>query len=214
MTQLVVDAVLFDMDGTLVDSTAMVETLWRHFAVENHADVATVIDFAHGRPSRDTVAKFVADPASIEHWLEWIHTAESEHFNEVTAIPGAVRVARELPSGRWAVVTSALAEPAARRLALVGIPVPEVLIGADDVSRGKPDPTGYARAASLLGAAPGSCVVFEDTEAGVLAGLAAGCAVVVVGSARSDAMVGLPRIPDFTAVQVSAGEQGITLTLD
>ena len=141
MTQLVVDAVLFDMDGTLVDSTEMVETLWRHFAVENAADVNQVIDFAHGRPSRDTIAAFAADPEQIPTWLDWIHNAESEHFNEVSAIPGAVRVARDLPSGRWAVVTSALAEPAARRLALVDIPVPDVLIGADDVVRGKPDPS-------------------------------------------------------------------------
>ncbi len=89
MTRLTVRAVLFDMDGTLVDSTAMVETVWTEFSAANGADAAAVIDFAHGRPSRDTIARFAADATRIDEWNEWITKAEGERFNEVTAIPGA-----------------------------------------------------------------------------------------------------------------------------
>ena len=203
MTVLSARGVLFDMDGTLVDSTAVVETLWTEFAHKNGAPSADVIEFAHGRPSRDTVARFAAEPARADEWLEWIYTAEAEHFDEVTAIPGAVDVARALPSGSWAVVTSALAGPAAQRLALVGLPVPQVLIGADDVVNGKPDPEGYARAARELRLEPSDCIVFEDTEAGLLAGHAAGCQIVAVGNLARIAD-GVPRIPDFTGVSVAS----------
>jgi len=198
-----VDAILFDMDGTLVDSTEMVEQLWSEFAAGNGADAREIIEFAHGRPSRDTVARFAADPSSVAEWNDWIHTAEAERFTEVHAIPGALDVVRSLPAGTWAVVTSAIHHPAVARLEQNGFPAPDVLIGADDVSHGKPNPEGYLAAASALGVDPNRCVVFEDTPAGVAAGLAAGCRVVGVGSAPLEGIVG--RVDDFTSVAVSSG---------
>lgn len=209
MTTLRVTAVLFDMDGTLVDSTHMVEETWREFSRMNHADPAAVIDFAHGRPSRDTIARFSADPLRIGEWIDWITKAEGERFTEVTAIPGALEVVRALPSDRWAVVTSALREPARERLLQNGFPDPAVLIGADDVTHGKPDPEGFLAAASALGVEASACVVFEDSVAGLRAAIAAGCTAVAVGAAPTegdlDGTAG--RIADFTDVAVRVGAQ-------
>jgi len=198
------------MDGTLVDSTEMVEQIWSEFAAANAADPLHVTVFAHGRPSRDTVAKFAADPARIDEWNSWIHTAEAERFTEVTPIPGALATVRALPAQRWAVVTSAIHTPAQERLAQNGFPVPRVLIGADDVLNGKPNPEGYLAAASALGVDPTRCVVFEDTPAGIQAGVAAGCAVVAVGTTEEPGTAA--RIADFTEVSVSLDGDEIVLT--
>jgi sugar-phosphatase len=209
MTRIVTSGVLLDMDGTLVDSTAMVEAVWTEFADENGVDARAVIDFAHGRPSRDTVAKFATDPARVDEWLNWIHDAEGQRFTEVAPIPGALEFVRSLPAGRWAVVTSAIHDPALERLAQNGFPTPPVLIGADDVRRGKPHPEGYARAALELGFEPVDCVVFEDTSAGIKAARRAGAAVVVVGQAKVGRVAA--RIPDFT--EVTAAEFGEELAI-
>jgi sugar-phosphatase len=211
MTTLRAAAVLFDMDGTLVDSTAMVEAVWTEFAHANGVEPSLVIDFAHGRPSRDTIASFAADPDRTDEWLEWIHTAEGERFTEVTAIPGALDAVLAMPSGRWAVVTSALHAPAAERLAQNGFPVPPVLIGADDVTRGKPHPEGYIAAAKALGLEPHDCIVFEDTEAGIEAARRAGAAAVAVGGVTARDIAG--RVADFTRVTVRpAGDGEVEIT--
>ena len=213
MKRLLVSAVLFDMDGTLVDSTAMVEAVWTEFAGANQVDAGAVIDFAHGRPSRDTIARFAVDPSRIEEWNDWIHTAESERFTEVTAIPGALEAVRALPSGSWAVVTSALHEPALHRLLQNGFPTPPVLIGADDVRRGKPHREGFTRAAVALGYEPHDCVVFEDTLAGAIAARKAGCTLVAVGSADLGRVHA--RITDFTQVTFSpAGDGDLFLDIE
>ncbi len=200
-----VAGVLFDMDGTLIDSNAMVEQVWTEFALEHSVDPYDVIEFAHGRPSRYTIARFLPAGESVDDWLGWISRAEAGRFGDVAAMPGAVEVTRALRTDSWAVVTSALREPALARIAAVGISEPRVLIGAEDVTHGKPDPEGYVRAAQLLGRDPSRCVVFEDTRAGVAAGLAAGCAVVAVGAA--DVGVDVPRILDWTNVTVTHGDE-------
>ncbi len=204
-------AILFDMDGTLVDSTAEVEAMWTEFAHANGVDPATVIEFAHGRPSRDTIATFAPD--AIERWETYIHDGEHTRFLTVRSIPGAVEVVNSLRPGSWALVTSALHHPARQRLRVIGIEPPEVVIGAEDVAAGKPHPEGYLAAASALGVAPQDCVVFEDTDAGVCAGLAAGCTVVVVGGVETPATEGLAQIADFSNVRAMSDDSGITLTL-
>jgi len=209
MTRLLASAVLFDMDGTLVDSTAMVEAIWAEFAAANKVDAGRVINFAHGRPSRDTVAKFARDPRRSDEWNAWIHKAEGERFTEVTTLPGALDFVKALPAERWAVVTSAIHGPALERLAQNGFPAPHVLIGADDVRRGKPHPEGYARAAHELGFEPADCVVFEDTSAGVQAGRRAGAKVVAVGHAKVGRVAA--RIADFTQARVEATGEELAL---
>jgi len=189
---------LFDMDGTLVDSTAVVEQIWGEFSAANGVDAAHVIDFAHGRPSRDTITRFAADPSQIDEWNITFSRWEDERFDDVIEIPGARALVAAVPPGRWAVVTSALSQPARRRLAAGGFPEPAVLIGADDVREGKPAPEGYRAAARALGVDPAECLVFEDTQAGLDAGRAAGCAVIGVGEATNASV----RVADLTAVRL------------
>lgn len=213
MTEIRVHAVLCDMDGTLVDSHTIVDEMWTEFAAHHGLDFAEVRDFAHGRPSTATLARFLSEEREIEHWAQRIHAQESTNFDGVGEIPGAVAFTQALPPARWAVVTSALSGPARARLATAGIPLPRVLIGADDVSHGKPDPEGFAQAARNLFIPVRECVVLEDTDAGIEAGLAAGCAVVVVGDNRSAVTEGLPRVDDLTQVEVHVAGDDIVLTL-
>jgi sugar-phosphatase len=213
VAEVTVAGVLCDMDGTLVDSNALVDRMWTTFADELGLEPAEVLDFAHGRPSRATISRYVDTDAAAAQWAERIYSMESTDFDGVVEIPGALAFTRSLPAHRWAVVTSALAGPARARLAATGIEVPPVLIGADDVERGKPDPEGYAGAARRLGLPPSDCVVFEDTDAGIEAGRAAGCTVVVVGSNASEATRGLLRVADMTQVTAAPSERGIVLTI-
>ncbi len=206
---------LFDMDGTLVDSNAPVDVIWNEFSDAHGLDSTEVRAYAHGRPSRATVATYLRDDQQIAHWIDRIHHLEATMFDVVTEIPGAGALVRSLPEDRWAVVTSAIREPARERIGAVGIRVPAVLIGADDVTHGKPDPEGYRAGAAALGLDPADCVVFEDTDAGAKAGLAAGCRVVVVGQGRSETLDALPRVADLTHVTAdatAAGRIGLTLS--
>ncbi|WP_061962270.1 HAD-IA family hydrolase [Demequina flava] len=212
MTILAVDAVLFDMDGTLVDSNALVDVIWNEFSAAHGLDPTEVLAFAHGRPSRATVASYLDDEGDITRWMAHIHHLEGSMFDAVREIPGAASLVSQIPRDRWAVVTSALREPARARIAAVGITPPKILIGADDVQHGKPNPEGFAGAARRLGMDPGRCVVFEDTDAGVRAGLAAGCQVVVVGQGRSEVLDAQIRVDDMT--HVSVRNLGDTLELE
>ncbi|PKQ26524.1 MAG: 2-deoxyglucose-6-phosphatase [Actinobacteria bacterium HGW-Actinobacteria-4] len=210
MVDVEVRAILFDMDGTLVDSTAMVEAMWTEFAVANGVDPRDVISFAHGRPSRDTIAKFAAHASDTDHWLTTIGAWEEDRFDDVAQIPGARALVAAVPEGQWAIVTSALHGPARRRLEAVGFPSPAVLIGADDVVEGKPSPEGYLAAAAVLGVPPEQCLVFEDTEAGLAAGRAAGCTVVAVGDQATASM----RVASLTEVSVEVVGQKLRVTLN
>lgn len=198
------------MDGTLVDSTEMVEQVWTEFSEVVGADPTTVIAYAHGRPSRATIAKFA--PHEAAKWEAFIHLAEETRFGDSIEIPGAAAFTHALPRGRWAVVTSALREPARERLIAVGIDPPEVLIGAQDVVAGKPDPEGYRAAARLLGYDPRDCVVFEDTDAGISAGLAAGCQVVSIGSMHSSHTRVQGQLADLRGVKVELAGAEIVIT--
>ncbi|SFL15343.1 HAD-IA family hydrolase [Geodermatophilus ruber] len=171
---------LFDSDGVLVDSDAVVELSWSRWAEERDLDAAAVLAMVHGRRSADTVALLVEEAARTDA-LAAIDRYEVEDAAGVTALPGAADLLTALPAGAWAVVTSGRQELVTARLAEAGLPVPPVLVCAEDVPAGKPDPAGYARAAARLGLPAGECVVLEDSPAGVAAGMAAGATVVGVG---------------------------------
>ncbi|MGJ5756532.1 sugar-phosphatase [Streptomyces puniciscabiei] len=173
---------LFDMDGTLVDSTALVESTWAGFSERHGLDLPAVLAFAHGRPTRETVHRFVPDAALAAAETRRLVAHEESETTGITAIPGAPELLAALPSGSWAVVTSASRRLAEVRLGAAGLPVPPVLVSADDITRGKPDPEGYLHAAGLLGRAPRETVVFEDSPAGIRAGLASGARTVVIGT--------------------------------
>lgn len=202
MKQFEVSAVLFDMDGTLVDSTAIVERTWTTWALKNGLDPEFIVRFAHGRPTADTIRETA--PYLDAGKEADILLAEEELDPTVSAnIPGALEaVTAAQKYAKWAVVTSASRKLAQMRLKAGGFPEPPILVSADDIVHGKPDPEGFLRAARALGVAPEECLVFEDTPAGLLAGASAGAAV--IGLATTFARHDLPAeivVPNLLSVR-------------
>jgi sugar-phosphatase len=186
-------AVLFDMDGTLVDSDAAVERAWTVWAEEHGIDPAAAIALAHGSPSAPTVRKLLPelDEAAVLTSSARQLQLQYDDLSDVVAAPGAhdviaVLAGRGLP---WAVVTSADARLAAARLDAAGIDVP-VLVTIDDLTAGKPDPQGYLRAAELLGVPASQCLVVEDADVGLDAGRAAGAVTAALRGLDGDMRIG------------------------
>lgn len=177
--QFFVDAVLFDIDGTLVDSTPAVERSWHTLAGEMGLDVGPILAACHGRRAQDTVDEFV-DPGDRAGALARLAELELTDLTGVVPLPGVTSIVAGLPDDRWAAVTSGDRLLMQQRLVAAGLPLPKVLVAAEDVTVGKPDPEGYAKAAAELGFAPRRCLVVEDTPVGVAAGLAMGAQVVAV----------------------------------
>ena len=177
MTTIRCQAVLFDMDGVLVDSTHAVARVWRKWALDRGFDPVKVVRAAHGRPSIDTVRDFLPNADSNAENLE-VERQEVEDLEGVVAMPGARALVTSIPDGRWTVVTSATRPLAEVRLRAAGIPIPKSLITADDIQHGKPHPD--QKAAARLGYPPSECVVVEDAPAGIQAGKAAGARVIAV----------------------------------
>ena len=170
-------AVLFDMDGTLVDSDAAVERAWTTWAAEHGVDAREAVTLAHGSPSEPTVRRMLPhldEPATAIATARQLEL-QYDDLSDVVAAPGAHELLDVLAAQRvpWAVVTSADARLAKARLNAAGIVAP-VLVTIDDIPAGKPDPAGYLRAAELLGVEPGRCLVVEDADVGLAAGRAAG----------------------------------------
>ncbi|MFF2863691.1 HAD-IA family hydrolase [Streptomyces rubiginosohelvolus] len=206
-------ALLFDMDGTLVDSTALVEATWAGFCRRHGLGLAEVLAYAHGRPTRETVGRFLPDPEAAAAETRRLVALEETQTTGIVEVPGARDLLAALPPGSWAVVTSAGRKLAEVRLAAAGLPVPAVLVSADDVTRGKPDPEGYLRAAAALGVPLTDVLVFEDSPAGVRAGLAGGARTVVIGGLTDfDAVTERhPDFRDFTVVPAEPASPGVAL---
>ncbi|OLT55974.1 phosphatase [Corynebacterium sp. CNJ-954] len=178
-----VAAILFDIDGTLVDSTAAVNRAWRAWAAEHDIEADEVLAVCHGRRSADTIADFLpADQVAVE--AEKLEAKETGDVDGVVALPGAAHLLASLPRSLWAAVTSGSQELMRARLGAAGLPVPESLIAAEDVVEGKPDPQGYRKAAEALGVDPLDCLVIEDAPAGLAAGRAAGGRVLAVATSH------------------------------
>ena len=185
-----IEAVLFDMDGTLVDSDAAVERAWRVWAGEYGADPAAVLAVAHGAPAERTVRIVRPDLGDAEVAAAAARQLELQYddLSDVVATPGAheLLAALRLP---WAVVTSADVRLAKARLGAAGISAP-VLVTVEDITAGKPDPEGYLRGAELLGVEAVRCLVVEDAEVGVTAGRAAGATVAALKGIDGDMRIG------------------------
>jgi len=179
-------AVLFDLDGVLVDSTPAVERVWRKWAVEHNRDPDYVVEMAHGRRSVETI-RVVAPELKAEEENLKVEQMEIEDKEGVVVIPGAAQLLRNLPPDRFTIVTSATRPLAAARLGYAGLPVPERYISADDVVNGKPDPEPYLKGAALLGFTPNDCLVIEDAPAGVKSAKAAGMQVIALTTTYSAA---------------------------
>lgn len=196
-----VDAVLFDMDGTLVDSTAVVVRLWRQWAARHGVDPEAVLAVSHGRRGDDVVAEFAPVGTDVPAEVAWLAARELTDQDGIVRVPGAAELLEALTLERVAVVTSATRELAALRMSAAGLPVPPVLVGADEVTRGKPDPEGYREAARRLGVEVARCLVVEDAPAGLEAGRASGARVIAVATTlRPEALEAWDWVPDLAAL--------------
>ncbi|HWE09385.1 MAG TPA: HAD-IA family hydrolase [Solirubrobacteraceae bacterium] len=196
---------LVDLDGTLVDSTAPVHRAWSHFAARHGLDAEHVHRFAQGRPSRESV-RLLVPGANHAAEAEALERAELGDVDGIVALPGAA----ELLSGGWrlAVVTSCSRALAHMRLRAAGLPIPTALVSADDVERGKPDPTCYLLGAARLGVDPAGCVVLEDAPAGISAGRAAGARVLAVRTTHADHDLGDADLIVDDLSQIGRGHDG------
>ena len=177
-----VAAVLFDMDGTLVDSTAAVVRIWHRWAARHGIDPDAILRVSHGRRAQEVMREFAPASLDIAVELDRLEEMERAETEGVIAVPGAAALLGSLPRERWAVVTSATRRLAEVRLALTGLPMPAAFVGAADVAEGKPNPEGYRLAAARLGVDPAACLVLEDAPAGLAAGRAAGARVVALAT--------------------------------
>jgi mannitol-1-/sugar-/sorbitol-6-phosphatase len=168
---------LFDLDGTLVDSRAVVERQWRRLCERLDLDFAAVLAVLHGVRSVDVIRAF-APGADAEAEATLLDAAEQADEDGLVVVRGAPEALAGLPPERWGVVTSGHRALAEGRLLAVGLPVPDAMVCGDEVEAGKPDPEGYLAGARLLGAEPSDCVVCEDAPAGIQAARAAGMAVI------------------------------------
>ncbi|HEY6464654.1 MAG TPA: HAD-IA family hydrolase, partial [Candidatus Acidoferrales bacterium] len=173
IVKLTCKAVLFDMDGTLVDSTAVIERAWKLWAERHGLPFDAVLSFSHGRPGIVTMEHFLPNRDHRDE-LEELGRFEEAQTEGILAVPGAVEIVRAIQDRPWAVVTSAWRVLAEARIIGAGLPLPKVIVPVDEIRSGKPNPEGYLRAAELLGIAPQDCLVFEDTRPGIEAGLSAG----------------------------------------
>ncbi|WP_144711554.1 HAD-IA family hydrolase [Curtobacterium pusillum] len=206
MIDIVASGVLFDMDGTLVDSTAVVEATWTRFGATHGVDPSEILAFSHGRQAIDTVQRFLPDLSLDEQRAiaAGLVAEESASSEGIVEIPGAAAfVDRLLDQGvPVALVTSAPRDLAVGRMAAAGVSLPTAFVPSEDAARGKPHPDGYLQGASLLGVPVEDCVAFEDAPAGLEAAIASGATTLVVGDLDHPVTARLQRVTSFDGVEV------------
>src|SRR5882724_5317310 len=172
---------LFDLDGVLVDSTRSVARQWRLWAAENNIDPEKVLGIAHGRRTIEVV-RILAPHLDAKAEESKIEKREADDNDGVTMMPGAAELLKSIPEDRWCVVTSGTRYLATSRLRLFELPIPRVLVAADDVQKGKPDPEPYLKGAELLKVSAAECLVIEDAPAGIRSAHAGGMKAIALTS--------------------------------
>ncbi|MDO9417900.1 HAD-IA family hydrolase [Pararhizobium sp.] len=205
-------AFLFDMDGTILTSIAATERVWTRWAIKHGLDVESFLPTMHGVRAVETVRKLNIPGVDAEREAQDLADAEMLDTGGIAPIPGALAFLASLPSDRWAIVTSAPRALALVRCGAAGIPLPDVMVTAEDVTEGKPKPDCFLLAAQRLGFAGSDCLVFEDAVAGIAAGEAAGASVVVISATHSHAME-TPHlmVPGYEELRTVAGPKGLRL---
>lgn len=186
MVEISCRGLLFDLDGVLVDSTPAVARVWTKWALKHGLDPEETVRNAHGRPSLSTIRDLMPNASDPMAENEIILRGEIEDTEGVVALPGVLDLLKSIPKDLWALVTSCARPLAHVRLMAAGIPIPEKIITADDVQRGKPDPEPYVKGAALLGIPASECLVFEDAPAGIRAGKSAGARVIALPTTESE----------------------------
>lgn len=177
MTEIRTVALLFDLDGVLINSTPAVARVWRRWALEHGFDPDEVVGRAHGRPSLTTVREYLPH-ADHEAENREVESREIADLEGVVPLPGALELLTSLPADRWTIVTSCTRPLAEVRIKAAGLPLPGKMITSTDITHGKPHPEPFLKGAAILGFPAAQCVVFEDVPAGVRAGKAAGAQVI------------------------------------
>jgi mannitol-1-/sugar-/sorbitol-6-phosphatase len=202
-------AILFDLDGVLVDSTRAVDREWRLWARRKGVDGDAVMAIAHGVRTLEVIQRVAPHLDAEQEALE-IENEEASDQEGVAVMPGAADLLLSIPEGRWGVVTSGSRLLASARLPFCGLPVPNVLVTADDVAYGKPHPEPYLKGAEWLGFNPAECLVIEDAPAGIQAARAGGMKVVGITSTyaadalgHADAVIG-----KLGQIQVTSNGEG------
>ena len=213
MTTWRVDAVLFDLDGTLVDSAGSVERSWRQLAERIGRPWAEVAPHIHGTPVQQVLPVLEPGMAAdrVEELRVFMVESESTDTEGVVAQPGAADVLESLPPNRVAIVTSGSVRLASARIAAAGLPTPGVVVTADDVTIGKPDPAPYLIGAELLGFPPERCLVVEDAPPGVQSARAAGCPV--VGVLTTHRQLDCPSVRRWPTITFMPGDDGIEVSI-
>ena len=212
-----VAGVLFDMDGVLVSSTGSVLRCWRQWAAEYDVPGAESIEIPHGMRAVEIMEHFKPG-VDIVSALRRIEDIEIADVADLAVLPGVRELLGSLPGDRWAIVTSATRRLLVARLGAAGLPVPERLVSADSVTRGKPDPEPYRLGAQMIGQAAADCLVVEDAPSGIRAGVEAGCQVLgVEGTHRAEELRAAGAhfvVRSLEHVTAEAGDRGaIRLTL-
>lgn len=207
-------ALLFDMDGVLVDSSPVIERSWKSWAARHNISEAKLMPLIHGRKALDTIAMVAPQLDAMAEWQVLIRQ-ELEDPQGPSVFDGVADLLGGLPQGRWAIVTSAPKSIALARLDGAGLPVPDVLICAEDIERGKPHPDGYLAAAKALGAPAQDCVVVEDALPGIASAHAANMHALAVATTHTpDELTEANwRIKEIADLRANATDKGLRLEL-
>jgi sugar-phosphatase len=207
-------AILFDLDGVLVDSTRSVERQWRIWAREQGIAGDAVMKVAHGVRTIEVI-RAVAPHLDAEEEVRKLESREASDHDGVSVMPGAADLVRTIPPDRWGVVTSGTRLLATERLRFFGIPAPKIMVTADDVTDGKPHPAPYLKGAQMLGATPAHCLVIEDAPAGIRSAHAAGMKVIGLTSTYVKAELIEADAVIHNLLQIRVGSNGAgTLVVD
>ncbi|MFD7920541.1 HAD-IA family hydrolase [Streptomyces sp. NPDC059740] len=203
-------AFLLDMDGTLVNSDAVVERVWRDWATEHRLDAEEILAVAHGRQGWATMAAFLPERPMEDNLADnrRLLAMETSDTDGIVPVPGAEEFLASLAALPHALVTSASVALAHARMGAAGLAMPAVRVTAENVSASKPDPEGFLKGAAELGQAPADCVALEDSAAGIAAAKAAGMRVVGIGE-RAASLGATVHVPDLTHVRVAATPEGL-----
>jgi sugar-phosphatase len=185
MVKISCSALLFDLDGVLVDSAPAVVRVWTKWAIAHGFDPHEVVQQAHGRPSISTIRDYLPNAdAELENLV--VLNGEIEDLDGVIALPGTRELLTALPPNRWTIVTSCARRLAEVRILAGGLPIPERLVTSSDIKNGKPHPEPYLKGAAVLGFPIRDCLVFEDVPVGIRSGKDAGARVVAFRTTCDD----------------------------
>ena len=217
MTIVSAEALLFDMDGVLINSIPAVERVWSRWATDRGFNVQEVLHRAHGRPSIETLRYLLPD-ADHEAENRIVEQAEIDDVADIVPLPGVKELLAALPNDRWAIVTSCTRPLAEVRIRAAGLPTPGLFITANEITHGKPNAEPYLKGAAGLGFAPEQCIVVEDALAGIASGRNAGARVIAFTTTASitDLVAAKPDwiLKDCSAIRLGCQRANLKLALE